>query len=206
MIADSVAFLRGQCARGRLRRRAPLRRIQAQSRLRAATLRAAADAGAAWIVLCDTNGGSLPEEIAEAVPEVAREIAVPLGIHTHNDGELAVANSLAAVRHGARQVQGTINGLGERCGNADLCSIIANLATQVSRLPGALARQAGSPHGGLPLRLRDGQHEFPPGSALRRGQRIRPQGGDARSRRAQDRRQLRAHRPRDRRQRAAECS
>ena len=65
------------------------------------TLRAAADAGAAWIVLCDTNGGSLPEEIAEAVQEVAREIAVPLGIHTHNDGELAVANSLAAIRHGA---------------------------------------------------------------------------------------------------------
>ena len=92
------------------------------------TLRAAADAGAAWIVLCDTNGGSLPEEIAEAVQQVAHEIAVPLGIHTHNDGELAVANSLAAIRHGARQVQGTINGLGERCGNADLCSIIANLA------------------------------------------------------------------------------
>ena len=92
------------------------------------TLKAAADAGAAWIVLCDTNGGSLPEEIAEAVQVVVREIAVPLGIHTHNDGELAVANSLAAIRHGVRQVQGTINGLGERCGNADLCSIIANLA------------------------------------------------------------------------------
>ncbi|MGC8639548.1 MAG: citramalate synthase [Isosphaeraceae bacterium] len=92
------------------------------------TLQQAADAGAAWIILCDTNGGSLPEQIAEAVEQVIREIKVPLGIHTHNDGELAVANSLAAVNRGVRQVQGTINGLGERCGNADLCSVIANLA------------------------------------------------------------------------------
>ena len=106
------------------------------------TLKAAADAGAAWIVLCDTNGGSLPEEIAEIIQQVAREIAIPLGIHTHNDGELAVANSLAAVRHGGAQVQGTINGLGERCGNADLCSIIANLALKYTDyqvlLPGKL--------------------------------------------------------------------
>ncbi len=92
------------------------------------TIQAAADAGAAWIVLCDTNGGALPEEIAEAVSQVGEAVAVPIGIHTHNDGELAVANSLVAVRQGARQVQGTINGLGERCGNADLCSVIANLA------------------------------------------------------------------------------
>jgi 2-isopropylmalate synthase len=97
------------------------------------TLRAAADAGAAWIVLCDTNGGSLPEQVAAAVELVGREIKTPIGIHTHNDGELAVANSLAAVRQGARQVQGTINGLGERCGNANLCSVVANLAL---KLPG----------------------------------------------------------------------
>jgi 2-isopropylmalate synthase len=92
------------------------------------TIQAAADAGAAWIVLCDTNGGALPEEVAEAMERVADELAVRLGIHTHNDGDLAVANALAAVRHGARQVQGTINGLGERCGNVDLCSVTANLA------------------------------------------------------------------------------
>ncbi len=92
------------------------------------TIRAAADAGAKWIVLCDTNGGTLPEEIASAVEQVLREVNVPLGIHTHNDGELAVANALAAVRQGVRQVQGTINGLGERCGNMDLCSVAANLA------------------------------------------------------------------------------
>ncbi len=92
------------------------------------TLQAAAAAGAAWIVLCDTNGGSLPDEIADAVSIVGREIHVPLGIHTHNDGDLAVANALTAVQHGARQVQGTINGLGERCGNVDLCSVLGNLA------------------------------------------------------------------------------
>ena len=92
------------------------------------TLQAAASSGAAWIVLCDTNGGALPEEVAEAVAEVRREVAVPIGIHTHNDGELAVANTLAAIAQGATQVQGTINGIGERCGNVDLCSVIANLA------------------------------------------------------------------------------
>jgi 2-isopropylmalate synthase len=92
------------------------------------SIQAAAIAGASWIVLCDTNGGALPEEIAHAVEVAGREINIPLGIHTHNDGDLAVANALAAVQHGCRQVQGTINGLGERCGNVDLCSVIGNLA------------------------------------------------------------------------------
>jgi 2-isopropylmalate synthase len=92
------------------------------------TIQAAAAAGAAWIVLCDTNGGALPEEVAVAVAEAVRRTPVPIGIHTHNDGDLAVANALAAVQNGARQVQGTINGLGERCGNVDLCSVAANLA------------------------------------------------------------------------------
>jgi 2-isopropylmalate synthase len=92
------------------------------------TLQAAAAAGAAWVVLCDTNGGSLPDEVAAAVAAVVRAIAVPVGIHTHNDCDLAVANTLAAVQQGATQVQGTINGIGERCGNVDLCSVVANLA------------------------------------------------------------------------------
>jgi 2-isopropylmalate synthase len=91
------------------------------------TLRKAKEAGAAWIVLCDTNGGTLPNEIYDIVTRVVAEIDAPIGIHTHNDCELAVANTLAAVNAGARQVQGTINGYGERCGNANLCSIIPNL-------------------------------------------------------------------------------
>jgi len=98
------------------------------------TIQAAAAAGATWIVLCDTNGGALPDEVAEAVARVVRETTVPIGIHTHNDGDLAVANALAAVARGARQVQGTINGLGERCGNVDLCSVAANLALKRSGL------------------------------------------------------------------------
>jgi 2-isopropylmalate synthase len=91
------------------------------------TLEAASKAGADWIVLCDTNGGTLPQEIEQVLTVLCKEISTPLGIHVHNDGELAVANSLMAVRYGARQVQGTINGFGERCGNANLCSVIPNL-------------------------------------------------------------------------------
>jgi 2-isopropylmalate synthase len=78
--------------------------------------------------MCDTNGGSMPEEVAALTKEASAAVDVPLGIHTHNDCELAVANSLAAVAAGAVHVQGTINGLGERCGNADLVSVAANLA------------------------------------------------------------------------------
>lgn len=89
---------------------------------------AAYEAGARWVVLCDTNGGTLPEEIEEIVTEVSQTIpGTHLGIHTHNDTENAVANTLAAIRAGVRQVQGTLNGLGERCGNANLTSIIPTL-------------------------------------------------------------------------------
>jgi 2-isopropylmalate synthase len=91
------------------------------------TLRAAAGAGADTLVLCDTNGGSLPHDIHDVTSTVQGEVDTALGIHAHNDGGCAVANSLAAVRAGARHVQGTINGLGERCGNADLCSVIPDL-------------------------------------------------------------------------------
>jgi 2-isopropylmalate synthase len=91
------------------------------------TLEAAAEAGADCLVLCDTNGGALPDEIATAVEAAGKMASAPLGIHAHNDSELAVANSLAAVQAGARQIQGTINGYGERCGNANLCSIIPAL-------------------------------------------------------------------------------
>lgn len=96
-----------------------------------ATLAAACEGGADRIVLCDTNGGSLPHEIGQIVRLVSEQISIPYGIHAHNDGELAVANSLAAVEAGATQVQGTLNGYGERCGNANLCSIIANLSLKM---------------------------------------------------------------------------
>jgi len=95
-------------------------------------LTAAAEAGAERIVLCDTNGGCLTTQINDIVSEAVRKIDVGIGIHTHNDCGLAVANSLAAVQSGAIHVQGTINGFGERCGNADLCTIIPNLTLKMN--------------------------------------------------------------------------
>ncbi|MCL1886040.1 MAG: citramalate synthase [Dehalococcoidia bacterium] len=95
-------------------------------------LQVAAKAGCACMVLCDTNGGSLPDEVGAAVRDVLLHTDVPVGIHAHNDAELAVANTLAAVQAGAVQVQGTINGFGERCGNANLCSIIPALKLKMS--------------------------------------------------------------------------
>lgn len=91
------------------------------------TLLAAEVAGAAIIVLCDTNGGTMTEDVGAILREVKKHLHTPVGIHTHNDCELAVANTIAAVQNGAVHVQGTINGYGERCGNANLCSIIPNL-------------------------------------------------------------------------------
>ena len=91
------------------------------------TLQAAAEAGADWLVLCDTNGGSLPHEILDITAHVAQEFNLALGIHCHNDAGLAVANTIMAVRAGATMVQGTVNGYGERTGNADLCAVIPNL-------------------------------------------------------------------------------
>jgi len=92
------------------------------------TLKAAEQGGANWLVLADTNGGSMVDFIDSTFKIVKNQFSTPLGIHAHNDSELAVANSLAAVFQGATMVQGTINGLGERCGNANLCSIIPNLS------------------------------------------------------------------------------
>ncbi|MBI3602661.1 MAG: citramalate synthase [Candidatus Omnitrophica bacterium] len=97
------------------------------------TILAAQKARADCIVLCDTNGGALPEEVTKIVKEVKKKIKTSLGIHTHNDQDLAVANSLAAIHAGCTQVQGTFNGLGERCGNADLCTIMAILHTKMNK-------------------------------------------------------------------------
>lgn len=95
------------------------------------TLEAAQNSGASCLVLCDTNGGTLPYEIAEIIPRVKDRVNVSLGIHTHNDSGVAVANAVMAVRMGITHVQGTINGYGERCGNADLCSIIPILSLKM---------------------------------------------------------------------------
>ncbi|TCD47058.1 citramalate synthase [Chlorobium sp. N1] len=94
-------------------------------------LKAAEEGGASRMVLCDTNGGTLPHEISAIVEDVRKHTSVPVGIHCHNDSELAVANSIAAVMAGATHVQGTINGIGERCGNANILSIIANLVLKL---------------------------------------------------------------------------
>ena len=96
-----------------------------------ATLKAARDAGADRLVLCDTNGGTPYFEVGDITREVIKQLGGQIGIHTHNDSELGVANSLEAIRAGAMHVQGTINGFGERCGNANLCSIIPNLALKM---------------------------------------------------------------------------
>jgi 2-isopropylmalate synthase len=96
-----------------------------------ATLQAAARAGADTLVLCDTNGGALPWRIEDVVHTVRGAVSTPIGIHAHNDAGCAVANSLAAVRAGARHVQGTVNGYGERCGNANLCSVLPGVALKL---------------------------------------------------------------------------
>jgi 2-isopropylmalate synthase len=95
------------------------------------TLKAAIRGGATRLILCDTNGGTLPTEITSIVTEVMKSIDVPLGIHCHNDCDVAVANTLSAINAGCMQIQGTINGIGERCGNADIISVVANLALKL---------------------------------------------------------------------------
>ena len=107
------------------------------------TLKAALEAGADAVVFCDTNGGSLPSEITQIIHASKTGLRVPLGIHAHNDSELAVANSLAAVQAGCQQLQATINGYGERCGNANMVSIIANLKLKmgINCLPDAKLKE-----------------------------------------------------------------
>ena len=127
MISDSVAFLKEHGRRVFLDAEHFFDGYKADPEYASQCIRAAASAGAETIILCDTNGGTLPHEVQEIVPRVKQQIDVPLGIHAHNDCEVAVANSLAAVAAGVRQVQGCINGYGERCGNANILSVAANL-------------------------------------------------------------------------------
>ncbi len=127
MIADSVAFLARHFEEAIYDAEHFFDGFKRDRDYALETLRAAEAAGAHCLVLCDTNGGTLPHEVAEIVRVVRRHVQAPLGIHAHNDGECAVANTLAAVLEGVGHVQGTVNGNGERCGNANLISIDPNL-------------------------------------------------------------------------------
>jgi 2-isopropylmalate synthase len=127
IIEQSVAYLRGQGRRVIYDAEHFFDGYKADSTYALETLKAAIRGGAETVVLCDTNGGTMPWEVEQIVREVKAAIDHPLGIHTHNDSEMAVVNSLMAVREGAMQVQGTINGIGERCGNANLVSVMADL-------------------------------------------------------------------------------
>jgi 2-isopropylmalate synthase len=127
MIADSLTYLKKHCGEVLFDAEHFFDGYKSNPEYAVKVIQEAEAAGADWVVLCDTNGGSLPSEITAIINAISGKVRVPLGIHTHNDSELAVANALAAVQAGARQVQGTINGIGERCGNANLISIIPNL-------------------------------------------------------------------------------
>ena len=127
MISESVAFMKGRKKEVIYDAEHFFDGFKEERGYAMETLSAAARAGADCLVLCDTNGGTLPMEISSIVKEVVEAVGAPIGIHTHNDAGLAVANTLIAVSCGATHVQGTINGYGERCGNANLCTIIPNL-------------------------------------------------------------------------------
>ncbi|HQM87112.1 MAG TPA: citramalate synthase [Methylotenera sp.] len=133
MIADTIAYLKQQGKEVVFDAEHFYDGYKANAEYAFATLKAASDAGADVLVLCDTNGGTFPNEVFEITHKVVSQFSaaqsggVQVGIHCHNDCEMAVANSVAAVQAGASQVQGTINGIGERCGNANLVSIIPNL-------------------------------------------------------------------------------
>ncbi len=127
MIRDSVGFLAGEGREVIYDAEHFFDGLRANRDFALQTIKAAEEAGASLVCLCDTNGGRLPEEIAEAVEAARSALSIPVGIHCHNDSDLAVANSLAALDHGAVQVKGTINGIGERCGNVCLLSVVANL-------------------------------------------------------------------------------
>jgi len=131
MIRDSIAYLRPKMDEVLFDAEHFFDGFRANREYALATLQAAAEAGAHWLVLCDTNGGTLPPDLVAIIREVKRHVKTPLGIHVHNDAECAVANTLAAVMEGVDQVQGTINGFGERCGNANLVSIIPTLALKL---------------------------------------------------------------------------
>lgn len=134
MIGDSVAYLRAKGRRVFYDAEHFFDGYKANPDYALQTILRAVAEGAERVILCDTNGGTMPWEIKDICSTVKRACRVPLGIHAHNDTEMAVANSLVAIEAGIVQVQGTINGIGERCGNANLCSILPNLELKMKRL------------------------------------------------------------------------
>ncbi len=143
MIADTVRFLHGHGRQVLYDAEHFFDTYRVNPAYALSTLRAAEQAGASVLVLCDTNGGSMPELIGEAVAAVKKQSSVQIGIHTHNDAGLAIANAQAALQAGASHAQGTINGVGERCGNMDLIVLIANLQLKYKLdclKPGTLTR------------------------------------------------------------------
>ena len=133
IISDSIEYLRSQGRRLFYDAEHFFDGYKSNPEYALETLRRAVRAGAERVILCDTNGGTMPWEVKRICEEVGRECSIPLGIHAHNDTEMAVANSLVAVEAGVVQVQGTINGIGERCGNANLCSVLPNLEFKTNR-------------------------------------------------------------------------
>ena len=133
MVADSVAFLKQKGREVVFDCEHFFDGFRADPDYALAVVKAASAAGADWIAMCDTNGGSLPGTITEVVAAVKRAVPTPLGIHTHNDCDVAVANAFAGIEAGCTQVQGTMNGWGERCGNANLISVIAGLQLKMGR-------------------------------------------------------------------------
>ncbi|WP_223069620.1 citramalate synthase [Paenibacillus caui] len=128
MIADSIAYLKQKGLEVIFDAEHFFDGYKHNPEYAVAVMKKASEAGADWLVMCDTNGGSMPGEVQSIVSSLKEQLGdVQLGIHTHNDCELAVANAISAVQAGARQIQGTMNGYGERCGNANLCSVIPNL-------------------------------------------------------------------------------
>ncbi|MBE9486999.1 MAG: citramalate synthase, partial [Chloroflexi bacterium] len=133
LINDSLVYLKGRVAEVIYDAEHFFDGYKANPEYAIKTLQAAAAANVDCIVLCDTNGGTMPFEISAMMAEVTKVVSLPIGIHAHNDSECAVANSLMAVSCGATHVQGTMNGFGERCGNANLCSIIPSLKLKLGK-------------------------------------------------------------------------
>ena len=203
MVADSVEFLRGAGMQVLFDAEHFFDGYKRNPEFSLRVLEAAATKGASHLVLCDTNGGTLPHEVerdrrARSSSYLGGDVAV--AVHLHDDAGTGVANALAGVRGGATQVQGTINGYGERTGNCNLTTIIPNLTLKMGYRDDP-ARSPGAAHAGRAPRRRAREHAAQPAGRVRRALGVRAQGRAAHERDRQAARRVRARRPRDRRQR-----